>query len=408
MHLLTFTSFAAIALCILVFLIGAQLLKLFPSLKKLNLPAAVLGGVLFLILFRLIEYIWKIQIVLPMELRDLLLVVFFCSMGLAVRLTDAFRGGKALGILVALSMLLVILQNILGTGIALAFDFHPAYGLLSGSISYVGGFGSSLAWGTYYADQGLPLAREVGFASSAFGLLTGGLLAGPAVAWILRRDKLSGPKSASFAEQESILQNIPEIREEAFTFRKVPHLLFVLFALCICIFLGDGAQGYLLSLGIHLPRFLVAMLVAIIAVNVFYLCKGKIDETEIERVSVGSFNAFIILSLIGMKFAGLSEFVLPMLLCCALQIALTILFSTEIIHRLMGKNYDSAVIAGGVIGFGLSSLAVAVATVKTITGNHGPSPKALLLTALVGAALIDLPNNLLIGLLTRLPFYQVP
>src|SRR5690606_10025377 len=109
---------------------------------------------------------------------------------------------------------------------------------------------------------------------------------------------------------------------------------------------------------------------------------------------------------LGLKISTLEVFIVPILLIFILQVFCTVLFSTEIIFRALGKNYESAVMAGGVIGYGLSSLAVAAATVKTITLNHGPAPKALFLVSLAGTALVDLPNSLLIGILLQIPFFE--
>lgn len=416
-----FPSLIALILCLAIFYLGAFILRLFPFLARLNLPTAVVGALAFIPLLKGSEAFFIFELQIPSGLRDLLLVVFFCSMGLAVKSGEAIEGGRALLLLCILSFILVLLQNLTGVALALFFGLHPAYGLLAGSISYVGGFGSSLAWGTYFSENGLPFALEIGFACSTFGLLSGGLLAGPAAAWLIKRYNLAEQAAAS----DSAL-NLDQIAETTQTDSlKAPlhaasaraasiwavsvwiNAFKTFLAVLVSIGFADLIDPFLRASGIALPRFLIAMLIAIILANsTSRIEKIAIPRYATDKLSEFSFNAFIIISLISMKIAGLSEYLLPIIIILMAQILITVLFSTQILYRVMGRGYQAAVLAGGVIGFGLSSLAVAVATVKTIIKNHGPEPRALLLTSLVGAALIDLPNNLLIGFLTRFSFFS--
>jgi ESS family glutamate:Na+ symporter len=385
----------------LVFLIGVKAIKILPIINKLNMPTAVVAALIFLPALRLSESYFSRPIAIPSDLRDLLLIIFFTSMGLAIHFKQAIKGGRPLVIICLLSILLVILQNIVGVGVALIFDQHPSYGLLAGSISYVGGFGSSLAWGTYYAEQGLPLALEVGFSSSTLGLIAGGLFAGPTVAWLINKHNL---KATALTEDSPGFES--EIQVEQIGGHYFTGYIKCILALIASIYLGIMLKNNLSNLGLNLPSFLCCMLIAITLANLFNLFRFRISEKVIDNLSELSFNSFIILSLLGTNFSKMYEHILPLSIILLLQVVLAAFFASQIIFRFMGKDYEAAVLGGGVIGFGLSSLAVAVATVRTIIKNHGPAPRAFLLTSLVGAALIDLPNNLLIAVLTRFEFFQ--
>ncbi len=404
--LFSLLNFGFLLLSGTVFLIGLKFLKFFPNIKKLNLPVPVIGAFVFLPFLRITEYLLGIELKIPGELRDALLVIFFCTMGLAVQFKATIKGGKPLVMICLLSFALVVLQNVLSVLIMIFFGNHPAYGLLAGSISYVGGFGSSLAWGSHYSEQGLKLALEIGFACSTFGLIFGGLFAGPAVAWLLKRKDIKIPNVHLGQNGVLLTEELEEIKSCGYA-NGTLAVLKVLIAIGVSVYLGDLLQPILKSVGIDLPRFLTAMLVAIFLTNSLLRKSLSLPAKAIDNVSDLSFNTFIILSLIGMAVSGLSEYLFPILIILVFQIILTVFFSTEIIFRVMGKDYNAAVLSGGVIGFGLSSVAVAMATVKTVVHNYGPAPRAILLTSLVGAALIDLPNNLLIGILTKLEFFQV-
>ena len=81
------------------------------------------------------------------------------------------------------------------------------------------------------------------------------------------------------------------------------------------------------------------------------------------------------------------------------------LFSVAVVFRVMGRDYDAAVISGGFVGMGLGATPVAIANMDAITSKYGPSTKAFLIVPLVGAFFIDLVNALVIKFFLGLPFW---
>ena len=393
----------SLALAIIVQKIGQQALKYFPVIQRLNLPTSVIAGLFFAAIITLIKTYWDIQLNLSMPLRDFLLVVFFCCVGLSVRFREILSGGRALLVLCLLAILLVLAQNLVGVLVMAAFGEHPLFGLLSGSIPFVGGFGSSLAWGTEWESQGLTLAKELAFACSTLGLIAGGLLAGPMASYLIHKEKLGFVENPDRLKERAAAETFSQTQSHC----TYAHFIKLALVILACVLIGDLILSFLNLIGMHLPRFLVVMLVGLIVVNLFPQKSSWVDPEVGESVSTFCFNSFIILSLIGMHVFMLSNLIAPVLIILVLQIILTVLFSSMVVFRLMGKDYEAAVISSGVVGFGLSSLAVAVATVQTISNNYGAAPRALLLTSLVGAALIDLANNLLIIILAKLPLFAI-
>lgn len=45
--------------------------------------------------------------------------------------------------------------------------------------------------------------------------------------------------------------------------------------------------------------------------------------------------------------------------------------------RVMGKNYDAAVLSAGHCGFGMGATPTAIANMQAITNQYGPSPSGL-------------------------------
>jgi sodium--glutamate symport carrier gltS len=67
------------------------------------------------------------------------------------------------------------------------------------------------------------------------------------------------------------------------------------------------------------------------------------------------------------------------------QVVVITLFAVFVIFRVMGKDYDAAVIAGGFCGLGVGATPVAMANMSVTTAEYGPSFKAFPVIPMVGA-----------------------
>ncbi|HEX7086678.1 MAG TPA: sodium/glutamate symporter, partial [Vicinamibacterales bacterium] len=68
------------------------------------------------------------------------------------------------------------------------------------------------------------------------------------------------------------------------------------------------------------------------------------------------------------------------------------------IYRLMGRDYEGAVTAGGFTGFMLGTTANAMANMEAVVEKFGPAPRAFLVVPMVGAFFIDFTNAIIITL----------
>src|SRR5208282_4120743 len=100
------------------------------------------------------------------------------------------KGGKPLLLLCAVTVFALIAQNVSGVVFVLAWGAHPAYGVLAGSLSFVGGPGTAMAWAKELEAHGLRNAQVVGVGASTLAVITGALVAGPVTGWIVRRHNL--------------------------------------------------------------------------------------------------------------------------------------------------------------------------------------------------------------------------
>lgn len=164
---------------VLVLAVGHFLNRKISVLTRFNIPVAVTGGLLCSTLMTVLYIGWDFRVDFDLELRNILLLTFFSTIGLSAKLSALLSGGKTLVVLLVFAITLLIFQDLVGVGIALAVDAHPAYGLFAGSISFAGGHGTAIAWGDVAEQAGLAGAGTLGIACATFGLVAGGLIGGP-------------------------------------------------------------------------------------------------------------------------------------------------------------------------------------------------------------------------------------
>jgi ESS family glutamate:Na+ symporter len=184
-----------LSMSILVLFMGMFLNKKIRLLGDNYIPPAVTGGLLFAVGTTIIYSFADLQVEFDMRMRDLLLLVFFSTVGLSARLRALASGGKALFVLVIAAGVFLVLQNSLGVAIAMAYGAHPAYGLMAGSVAFAGGHGTAIAWGSAAENAGLEGAAAVGLAFATFGLVAGGIIGGPIARRLIERRGITGPAS---------------------------------------------------------------------------------------------------------------------------------------------------------------------------------------------------------------------
>jgi len=382
---------------IIVWFLGTFLTNRIGFLKQYSIPASVSGGIICSSLVTVLFLGFDIQINFDMRLRDLLLLIFFSTIGLSAKLRLLAAGGKALVKLLAIAAVFLIFQDVTGVLLAIAMDVHPAYGLFGGSVSLAGGHGTAIAWGNEAEQAGLIGARDIGLAFATFGLIVGGIAGGPIGQWLIKRNKLTGPAKQS-GNDASLVE--VETHEAA----PLSDLLGTLLLLAICVEAGDLVNRMLFSNGVSLPGFLTSMMVGIFLTNMADLSKIKLNDTAIGGASQISLQLFLAISLMSMQLWTLASTIGPIMIVLAFQLTLMTFFTVWVVYRAMGRDYDACVIASGFVGLGLGATPVGIANMNAITSKYGPSPKAFLVIPLVGAFFIDLTNALVIKFFVGLPF----
>jgi ESS family glutamate:Na+ symporter len=331
--------------------------------------------------------------------RDPLLLAFFATLGLGADVRSLMRGGWKLVILIGLFVAVMIMQGVIGLAMASALDLHPLVGLIGGSISLIGGHGTAAAYATSFAEtRNLQGALELGMAAATAGLILGSLLAGPVAERVMRRagshkgDAATQPAAAA-PQQAAVLAPIT-----------AEQLLFVLLVCLACIAGARFLQDLMRDTGLLLPSFLWALLIGMVVRNAGGLLGLKgINDSAVQAVGSVSLSLFLIMALMSMRILDLATLAGPLLLIVVVNAVATAAFAYFVTSRLMGNDYDAAVISGGQVAAGLATTAVGMSVMQTLTERHGPAPMAFLLVPIVGAFFADIANALVLQAFFALP-----
>ncbi len=389
-------------IAIIALFIGGWVRKSIPMLSKLDIPNAVVGAAIVAGLVLLGQIYFDVNVVFGSRMRDALLLVFFTSIGLSAKLHALKAGGKPLLILCLVTVVALAAQNLGGVALAMAWGAHPAFGVLIGSLSFVGGPGTAMAWASQLEAEGLANAAIVGVGASTLAVVAGALVSGPVTGWIIRRHKLR-----SAAQPDDVTFAVPEQAVPDPDSGSIERLLASVLVIATAVFMGEKINDFGRVAGIVLPGFLSAMIAGVIITNLSDLFRFKLDFVPIEKGGAVALQLFLVTALMATPLISVAQIIVPLALNVAIQIAVTVGIAYFVLFRLLGRDYDAAVTAGGFLGFGLSSMPVAMGTMDEVAKRYGPSPKAFLLITLAGSFFVDLANAFIAKGFLSLPFFDI-
>lgn len=371
-----------------------------PLLARVNVPKPVIGGVLVAVAAALLHRFAGMSIHFAGDLTNFLLLAFFTTVGLSAKLSALRAGGRPLVILCVVTVILLVVQNTVGILVAKAVGAHPFYGLLVGSISFVGGPGTAAAWAQEAQKMGLERAPEIAVGAATLAVLVGAIVSGPITGWIIRRHKLHGPTGKTHASWGVPVPREPELAPP------IETVMVVLLLIVGAILAGDAANQWARTAGVVMPGFLTAMLAGVAISNLGDAIGAKIAIPPIERGGEIALQAFLVMYLMSLKLWTLGSAIGPLLANVVIQVVVTTLIGVVLLFRWLGRDYDAAVTVGGFLGFGLSSMPVAMSTMDSVALRYGPSPKAFLLIALAGSFFVDLANAFIVRAFLTLPWFR--
>lgn len=398
--MLTLDSIQTVACGGLFLIAGYAIRRRVPLLSRFSIPAPVIGG----LLVALVMLVCRQGNVTPVQfdttLQQPLMIAFFTGIGLNASTSLLKVSGRQIVLFLGLATGLAIVQNLVGIALAKAFGLPPLFGVITGSVTLAGGPATGLAFAPLFTQAGVQGAPSIALANAMAGIICGSVLGAPLATMLIERYKLRTPHSVQAAGStpkvaEPLPTTAPENASsgENRTYAGLTSFVFILLAMGV----GSWLSGGLGAVGLTLPSYIGAMIVGALIRHVddrlgcFHLSLRSIDIIGNTALSL-----FLVVALMNLHLWDLTGLALPLLVGLCVQSIIVLAFCCWPLWKLMGHDYDAAVMASGFVGFMLGTAANAMAVMSSLTERFGPAPRAFLVAPIVGAFLIDFTNAMVI------------
>ena len=390
----------AIGLAVILLIIGRFLRKKIGFFEKYCIPAPVIGGFLFAIIAFILKQTNVLEIKFDTTLQQFFMVMFFTSVGFNASLQVLKKGGKKVFTFLLAAIGLVILQNLLAVGLAPFVGLHPLLALMTGSTPMTGGHGTAAAIAPTVEAlgfKGADTASTIAIAAATFGLIGGSMIGGPIADRLIKKNNLlptdiiNERKNEHF-EKKDIDENV---RKEDLPILDAEKFSYAFFYILIAMGLGSYLSIILKALlpALSLPVYIGPMIIAAIMRNIFDASeKLHAPIHEISVIEDVSLNLFLAMALMSLKLWQLIDLAVPVIILLLAQVVLIYFYLIFVTFKVMGSDYDAAVMVSGHAGFGLGATPNGIANMRSVTEKYIYSKVAFFVIPLVGALFIDFFN----------------
>jgi ESS family glutamate:Na+ symporter len=390
-------TFPSLLAASLVLLLGTVLCQRIGLLKRYSIPSPIVGGLVFAVIISLLGVFADVKLTLETTAKPYLLLLFFASIGLTADLRLLAKGGKRLLWFLAVLGPYLLVQNGVGVAAAEAMGMHPLMGLVGGTITLIGGHGTGAAYAQRFAEvNNIQSVMELTMTAATLGLVLGGIVGGPVAEWLVRRHKLAGVKAGDGDQPLASEPGEPAINVTYF----VGALAAAIVALLAGQALGELFEGGIITL----PSFLWCLIVGLIIRNGGQLIGLRLHNGAADLIGAVSLSLFLAWTMMALDLVSVVQTAGPLLIVLALQTIVIAVWAALVCFRLVGRDYEAAVMSAAFIGFAMGATATAIANMGAITARHGPAPQARIIVPIVGAFLIDIMNAIILTIFLSLPF----
>lgn len=412
MHTITLNGYYTLILATLVLLLGRFLVKRIKFLEDFNIPEPVAGGLVAAAIVYGLNAAGIVTFNITKELQTACMLMFFTSIGLSADFSRLKAGGKPLFIFTIVVSVFIFFQNIVGVIMAKVTGLDPQMGLVAGSIALTGGHGTAAAWGAILENKyNVTGATTIGIAAATYGLVAGGLIGGPVARRLINKmgikpsevndnrsdvEKLADEQSLYSTKHTQSEDANKEIFEKPDNIRLITasSTIETLAMFAACLVFSSVMTDIAKDTWFELPTFVWALAGGVILRNVLTkIFNFDMFDRAIDVFGNASLSLFLAMALLSLKLWELTDLAGPMLVILLTQTVAMILYAYFVTFRIMGKDYDAAVLAAGHCGFGLGATPTAIANMQAVTDRYLPSHKAFLVVPMVGAFFVDVINT---------------
>jgi glutamate:Na+ symporter, ESS family len=391
---MNFTPIETAAVATVLLLVGYWLRRRIRILDDLNLPAPVIGGMIAALAVLAIRLGGLAPVKFDAVIQAPMMIAFFTTLGFAASYRLLVKGGPQVVLLLGIASVVAVMQALLGAGVSLAFGLDPLMGVLTGTATLSGGPATGLAFAPQFEAAGIVGAPAIATATAMSGIVMASLFGAPLVTWLIVRRRLD-PRLQP--QPEVVVVTVEEAAPPTGHSAQTFLVLKTITVIAVSMWLGGIISAWIRSVGVILPPYIGAMLVAAVLRNLDDATGVlKLPLAAIEVAGATALSLFLVLAMMNLDLTLLAGLALPLVVILAAQLAMMALLVLGPVWWLMGRNYDAAVAAGGFAGFMLGITANAMAIMRSLVEKYGDAPRAFLTVPLVGAFFIDFANALII------------
>lgn len=386
LDMITFAGLGALML-----MLGTWVRNKYKVFWKLAIPAPVISGFGFAIIMLLLKELNLLEFQFDDTLYDLFMYIFFVTIGLTSSLNILKKGGKLLLIYMLVCWLLIIVQNGLGVGLAFLTNTSPLIGMMAGYASLQGGHGMAGSLAPVMESLGEMNALTVGMSAATYGLIAGSLIGGPIGNWLIQRNNLKIETDENKAERMKNLSDQPEESIEddvnSQNIFKSGAAVFIILAI------GMPTAEWITSVtGFSVPGHIFSLFLGIFFRTINDTKKViHISDKSMDIISTVSLNMFLVMAMMKLKLWELYDLAIPLTIILIIQTIVTVAIAVFILFRVMGKNYDAAILSSGFIGHGLGATPNGLVVMDALCTKYGVfSKKAFIIIPVAGTVLTDI------------------
>lgn len=378
-------------------LVGRWLRSKINFFQKFAIPAPVIGGLIFSVLNLILKSNEIVFFEFDTTLQSFFMIIFFTSIGFNASIKILRESGPLVIRFLIVAGILCVLQNVVAVLLSPVVGMDPVLGLMTGSTPMTGGHGTAAAISRLVEDNGYVGANSIAVASATFGLVMGSLMGGPLANRLIIKNKLMEKRNSGRIEAVNEVDKVEEVN--LLNTERISMAFFI-------ILIAMGAGVYIsdfLNLGVskltdmaQLPAYIGPM---IIGIALRYASDKKynfLPNEEIQVVGEVGLNLFLAMALMTLDLIQLADIVGAMSVLLIAQTLLMFVFAYFVTFKVMGGNYDAAVLSAGHTGFGMGATPNGVANMESVCEKFEYSRTAFFVLPIVGGMFIDFVNLFII------------
>lgn len=387
-NVLTFKADAVmtVAMAAVLLLLGYFIKGRLNFLQKYCIPAPVVGGFLFMLVTWAGKASGAFAFNFTTTFQAPFMLAFFTTVGLGASLSLLKKGGILLITYWLVAGAVSVCQNIIGISLSGVVGLEPAYALLCSAITMIGGHGAGAAYGSTFEGMGYPAGTLVGASAATFGLISSVMVGGPVARRLIEKYHLKPDPAENF---DTSAEDVNAATGQTLTGQDIMKNVT---SILVCMALGTVVSGLVgKMIDMDFPTYVGAMFVAVIVRNANEKIRAyKFDYPLTEGIGDVMLGLYLSMAMMTLRLWELLDLAGPMLVILACQVLFLVLLSYFVVFRILGRNYDAAVMCAGLLGHGLGATPTAIVNLTAVNERYGMSRRAMMIVPIVGAFLVDI------------------